>query len=543
MGADESDRMASIQVTTPMLRRSSTDTAPTELPLLEWIKTEQGLVASKPRRGGGERENERMPDRSPDAGEQYRFHVDMGKCIGCKCCVVACNEQNGNPAPINWRRVGEIEGGWFPSTSRSYLSMGCNHCLEPTCLQGCPVDAYTKDSITGIVRHSADACIGCQYCTWNCSYGVPQYNPERGVVGKCDMCYGRLSLGQSPACVSACPKGALAIEIVNVAEWRESVDSRPTTLGLPSADGSLSTTRITPPEELPPNARPRDITHVTPEHAHWSLILMTVLTQLSVGAFATIWLLQLLGNTRLGLAALVSLGVGGLALAAATFHLGRPAHAYRALRMWRRSWLSREVLAFAAFSHVAAVYAGLLWLQLPGSIWIGGLTVLLGLAGVTASACIYRVPARPAWNTRYTLVQFNLTAAILGPLFAAAAVAGPSRWLAIAAASMAGAQATVFALRFFRSVASDSLELKGTARLLSTVLAGRLVLRGILLAVGAIALPLLATGLPDGPGRLLMLGALLVALAAELIERYLFFVSVVPKHLAAPYIASASEAA
>jgi hypothetical protein len=108
---------------------------------------------------------------------------------------------------------------------------------------------------------------------------------------------------------------------------------------------------------------------------------------------------------------------------------------------------------------------------------------------------------------------------------------------------MAGAQATVFALRFFRSVASDSLELKGTARLLSTVLAGRLVLRGILLAAGAIALPLLATGLPDGPGRLLMLGALLVALAAELIERYLFFVSVVPKHLAAPYIASASEAA
>ena len=535
----ESDWMASIPVTTPMLRRSSTDIAPTELPLLDWVKSRGHERLPSTRRT---RDADRMPDRAPDAGEQYRFHVDMGKCIGCKCCVVACNEQNGNPAPINWRRVGEIEGGWFPSTSRSYLSMGCNHCLEPTCLQGCPVDAYTKDSITGIVRHSADACIGCQYCTWNCSYGVPQYNPERGVVGKCDMCYGRLSLGQSPACVSACPEGALAIEIVNVAEWRESVDSRPA-IGQPSADGSLSTTRITPPEELPPNARPRDITHVTPEHAHWSLILMTVLTQLSVGAFATIWLLQLLGNTRLGLAALVSLGVGGLALAAATFHLGRPAHAYRALRMWRRSWLSREVLAFAAFSHVAAVYAGLLWLQLPGSIWVGGLTVFLGFAGVTASACIYRVPARPAWNTRYTLVQFNLTAAILGPLFAAAAVAGPSRWLAIAAASMAGAQATVFALRFFRSVASDSLELKGTARLLSTVLAGRLVLRGILLAVGAIALPLLATGLPDGPGRLLMLGALLVALAAEFIERYLFFVSVVPKHLAAPYIASASEAA
>src|SRR5690242_13925418 len=278
----------------------------------------------------------RIPDRALLPGEQYRFHFDMTQCIGCKCCVVACNEQNGNPAPINWRRVGEIEGGFFPQTSRSYLSMGCNHCLEPTCLAGCPVDAYSKDPVTGIVSHSADACIGCQYCTWNCSYGVPQYNSERGVVGKCDMCHGRLSLGQAPACVSACPEGALQIEIVDVNEWRQAVSSPAAPLGLPADDGSLSTTRVTLPESTPPNARPRDITQVTPQHAHWSLILMTVLTQMSVGAFVTIWLLQLLGaSTPLGLAAAVSLTVGGLALGAATFHLGRPVHAYRALRMWR----------------------------------------------------------------------------------------------------------------------------------------------------------------------------------------------------------------
>ena len=152
----------------------------------------------------------------PGPGEQYRFHFDMTKCIGCKCCVVACNEQNGNPADILWRRVGEIEGGVYPDTKRHYLSMGCNHCVEPTCLTGCPVNAYEKDTLTGIVRHSADACIGCQYCTWNCSYGVPQYNPERGVVGKCDMCYGRLTNGQDPACVNACPEDAIRIEIVNV---------------------------------------------------------------------------------------------------------------------------------------------------------------------------------------------------------------------------------------------------------------------------------------------------------------------------------------
>ncbi len=147
-----------------------------------------------------------IPDRLPVPGEQYRFHLDMTQCIGCKCCVVACNEQNGNPAEIQWRRVGEIEGGVYPDTMRHYLSMGCNHCLEPTCMTGCPVNAYTKDPLTGIVLHSAERCIGCQYCTWNCSYGVPQFNPERGVVGKCDMCHGRLTDGREPACVAACPE-------------------------------------------------------------------------------------------------------------------------------------------------------------------------------------------------------------------------------------------------------------------------------------------------------------------------------------------------
>lgn len=478
----------------------------------------------------------RMPGRIPGRGEQYRFHFDMRACIGCKCCVVACNEQNGNPAAINWRRVGEIEGGFFPHATRSFLSMGCNHCLEPTCLSGCPVDAYSKDPATGIVQHSADACIGCQYCTWNCSYGVPQYNPERGVVGKCDMCHGRLSLGQSPACVTACPEGAIRIEVVAIDEWRAAAHADTPAPGVPVADGSLSTTRITLPAETPPNARPRDITHVAPADPHWSLIVMTVLTQLSVGALVTIWVLQLVGaSSGLGPAALLSFGVGGLALAAATFHLGRPVYAYRALRMWRRSWLSREVLLFACFSAVAALYAAALWLQVPGGAVIGAVTAMLGIAGVTASACIYRVPSRPAWNTPLTLVQFHLTAGVLGPLCAAAVGAGRARWLAVAAAAMGGGQLLLLAVRFLRCTSADGLELRGTARLLSTVLASRLLARGVLLATGAIALPLT---LPDAS-----VAALILALGGEILGRHLFFVSVVPTHLAAPYLPAAREAA
>lgn len=479
-----------------------------------------------------------IPERPLQPGEQYRFHFDMTQCIGCKCCVVACNEQNGNPAGINWRRVGEIEGGFYPDTRRFHLSMGCNHCLEPSCLIGCPVEAYTKDPVTGIVRHNPQTCIGCQYCTWNCSYGVPQYNPERGVVGKCDMCYGRLTDGREPACVNACPERAIRIEIVNIEEWKQEFARNANAPGLPSADDSISTTRITLPDNLPPDTKKADSWRVRPEHPHWPLVLMTVLTQLSVGAFAAIWLLQLLGaSARLSIAALGSLTVGGLALGASTIHLGRPIHAYRALKMWKRSWLSREVLMFSAFSGMAGLYSGSLLLKVPLSSALGGLTALLGAGGITASACIYLVPARPAWNSKHTIADFFLTGAILGPLFAANIGAGSGQLLSLLTVAAASAQSLNNALRFFRLNASDIFELQSSARLLSTVLASRFLLRGAFLIAGGIAMPLLSSS-HVGFGA-----AFALVLAGEILGRYLFYVSVVPKNMAASYVASRTEAA
>ena len=285
-----------------------------------------------------------IPDRALAEGEQYRFYFKMTKCIGCRSCEVACNEQNGNPADILWRRIGELEAGSYPDTQRHYLSMGCNHCLDAECLKGCPVDAYKKDPITGIVMHSTDACIGCQYCVWNCPYSVPQFNPERGVVGKCDMCKGRLEEGLEPACVNACPEAAIEIEIVNMADWRKNFSGAESP-GMPSAIHTVSTTRITLPENTGSVLERVDAGQIHPEHAHLSLVFMTTLMQAVTGALFVLLLRHELDTVRLG----ILLTVAGIALTISTMHLSRPAYAWRALKMWRRSWLSREVLLFTLF--------------------------------------------------------------------------------------------------------------------------------------------------------------------------------------------------
>jgi Fe-S-cluster-containing dehydrogenase component len=409
------------------------------------------------------------------------------------------------------------------------MSMGCNHCLEPSCLRGCPVNAYRKDPVTGLVLHDANACIGCQYCTWNCPYGAPQYNEERGVVGKCDMCHGRLSQGREPACVNACPEGAIEIEVVDTAQWRNEFAAA-NAPGLPSADSTISTTRITAPEEIAANLERANYHRVRPEHPHWPLVVMTVLTQLSVGAFGGVWMLQSAGRShRVVIAAVAALAAGLIALAGSTLHLGRPIHAYRALRMWRRSWLSREVLLFTLFAHAAAGYAGMLWLG-RAPVWLGGVTVLLGLAGIFASACIYRVPARPAWNCSYTNIEFFLTAFSCGPMLLASliGVTGPLLWIATCAAA---AQLLNQLTKLLTLARSDEFELAASGRLFATELRTRLLMRfGFGLA--GVALPLCG----------LSAVGFTALVAGEIVGRYLFFVSVVPTNMAATFLAPGTPA-
>jgi formate dehydrogenase iron-sulfur subunit len=98
---------------------------------------------------------------------------------------------------------------------------------------------------------------------------VPQYNPEHRGVGKCDMCHGRLTEGREPACVNACPESAIRIEIINIEAWKQEYSASANAPGLPSADNSISTTRFTLPENLPPDIKKADFWRVKPPTGLW----------------------------------------------------------------------------------------------------------------------------------------------------------------------------------------------------------------------------------------------------------------------------------
>ncbi|MGA2651479.1 MAG: DmsC/YnfH family molybdoenzyme membrane anchor subunit [Terracidiphilus sp.] len=502
-----------------------------------------------------------IPKRELEEGEQYRFHFNMTKCIGCRSCEIACNEQNGNPAEIHWRRFGEIEGGTWPDTQRSYLSMGCNHCLDAECVKGCPVEAYTKDPATGIVLHSADACIGCQYCVWNCPYSVPQFNPERGVVGKCDMCHGRLEDGLEPACVNACPESAIEIEIVNMAEWRKDYTGAESP-GMPAAGHTISTTRITLPESGALQLERVDLGHIQPEHAHLSLVFMTTLMQAVSGAL----IFELLNKTISEISMVALLLIASVALTVSAMHLGRPAYAWRALKMWRRSWISREVLFYSLFfaglgtltalsiteslpdsrlrSFIVSLPAMHL-LFLPASLQaIGWTAAVVGIGGTISSAYIYLVPARPAWNMIHTPLDFLLTTALLGSLLATV-LQTASAWVTkLAFPHLLDSSHPSDSFRFYPVLISIALwflnQLVRRVRLSFSRLFERRASASLLATESLQAILFSSFALVAVAGFFALAGldavAFLAATIAALLMRYLFFVSVVPLNMALTFV-------
>ncbi len=137
---------------------------------------------------------------------QYGWEIDLGRCTGCKTCVIACKSENNTPLDTNYRWVVTEDGGAYPNPTRQFVTMACNHCANPACMVSCPVGAITKRPGDGIVLIDQDRCIGCRYCMWACPYGAPRFNETTKKVEKCTFCVHRVGAGENlrPACVDAC---------------------------------------------------------------------------------------------------------------------------------------------------------------------------------------------------------------------------------------------------------------------------------------------------------------------------------------------------
>jgi len=191
------------------------------------------------------------------SGKKLAMVIDLQRCTGCGSCTIACKNENNVQGDVFWSSRISQTIGTFPNVRYEYITTLCNHCDNAPCVKGCPTSAMHKVD-GGITMHSPEKCIGCRYCIINCPYGVihfnatethkfwrddkeliegitsspeevtrsvngtvvPYYNPDReqtkrgtglrkkGIVEKCTFCDHRVSAGELPYCVEACPANA-----------------------------------------------------------------------------------------------------------------------------------------------------------------------------------------------------------------------------------------------------------------------------------------------------------------------------------------------
>ncbi|MDM7933978.1 MAG: 4Fe-4S binding protein [Methanothrix sp.] len=119
-------------------------------------------------------------------------YVEIGRCIGCRSCEVACQREHAGYGHISLQKM-----------DHASVPVLCHHCEEPLCAAVCFTGALQKDGN----RTSLDVakCTGCGLCQLACPFGA--IRSER-IAYKCDLCHER----EVPVCVQTCPAEALSID-------------------------------------------------------------------------------------------------------------------------------------------------------------------------------------------------------------------------------------------------------------------------------------------------------------------------------------------
>lgn len=141
--------------------------------------------------------------------------VKSDRCVGCKSCIMACAVEHSQSKTL-FGAIGESQ----TPKSRVYVEwvapdkkipLVCRQCEDAPCMYACISGAITRNK-DGVVITDTDKCIGCWTCVMVCPYGVIGRHLEAGKAYRCDRCPDR----DVPACVSACPTGALVFKTVSV---------------------------------------------------------------------------------------------------------------------------------------------------------------------------------------------------------------------------------------------------------------------------------------------------------------------------------------
>jgi Fe-S-cluster-containing dehydrogenase component/DMSO reductase anchor subunit len=306
------------------------------------------------------------------------FTFDAALCISCKACSAACILENG--LQPGTRTLFAWNERALPLVGIINLSMACNHCADPACASGCPALAYTI-SPDGSVIHHHDRCMGCGYCTWRCPYDAPKINPALGYIEKCHFCADRTAEGIEPACVTACPTGAL--KMTKTEEFDGTLPAWLPDTGLKPSVFLKNAENINRPLIIPADGESVEEEILAMPAAgtgssvslrkEWSLALFSVLV---ITASVMLMVSALLGTSPGGF--IPTLLMAG-AMAVSLVHLGVPGKSWRAVFNLLSSPLSREIAMVLLLTLVALLN----WLK-PDLIppLITGLLALLTLISV-----------------------------------------------------------------------------------------------------------------------------------------------------------------
>ena len=325
--------------------------------------------------------------------EKNAFIFNTNKCVGCMACVAGCSIENGTRLQVNWREVNCHNKLRHPSLPVFHFSLACNHCEDAPCMKNCPALAYTRDEKTGAIIHHAEACIGCKYCTWACPYDAPKFNESTKIVEKCNFCVDRISEGKRPACVEACPVGALEFGQKEITE-KDYITPGFVNIG------------IKPSIQLIPLREEHSVPAIENLDAvgklavrNWKAICQKrnrkflsikngtlVLFTLAVAGLVSWQAAHLFGKVEMSLIPFAIVSV--LAIALTSLHIGKKLRMWRFILNLKGSWLSREIFSFSAF-------LGLTGLQLvTDNSYIGFVAFAFGIFSLISVDMVYKFMKR-----------------------------------------------------------------------------------------------------------------------------------------------------